>query len=292
MEFGTVLTAMVTPMDDNLEVNYKEARKLANHLLQNGTDAIVLAGTTGESPTLTFQEKITLFAEVKTECGKKTPIIANTGSYSTKESIELTKEAEKAGVDGIMLVVPYYNKPSQDALFNHFRKVAESTSLPVILYNIPSRTGRNLEAETLARLAQVDNIVGIKEASGDIEQVSKISLLAGKNIEIYSGEDSHTLAFLSLGAKGVISVASHLVGIEMKEMINSFQRGDTKKALEIHLKLFPLFKALFIQTNPVPVKAALNLCGFECGGVRPPLLPATEDELKKIRAEMKKLNVI
>lgn len=292
MEFGSLLTAMVTPFREDLSVDLEGAARLAEYLLANGTDTIVVAGTTGESPTLSRDEKVELFKVVVEVARGKGKVIAGTGSNNTAASVELTRLAEKAGVDGVMLVTPYYNKPPQEALYRHFRTVAESTSLPVMLYNVPGRTGVNLLPETVARLAEVENITAIKEASGNLDQAAEILRLCGDAITLYSGDDSLTLPMLSLGAQGVVSVASHLVGREIKEMITAFRQGQVEKAAELHRRLFGLFKALFVISNPIPVKAALNMIGQQVGGVRPPLAEAGEKEKQVIRKALEELGLV
>jgi len=283
MKAGQVLTAMITPMNKDCSVNYPAAVELAQKLGENGSDGVVLSGTTGESPTLCFEEKVKLFSTVTDALGGQMTIIAGTGSNNTQDSIALTKAAEKAGVDGIMLVTPYYNKPSQEGLYQHFKTVAEQTSLPVMLYNVPGRTGVNILPETVARLAEIDNIVAIKEASGNLEQVSVLKTMVPEDFLIYSGDDALTLPILAVGGAGVVSVASHLVGREIKSMISAFLAGRVGDALEIHLKLMPLFKAMFITTNPVPVKRALEFVGVDTGPLRLPLVDLTEQEAQKIK---------
>jgi len=278
-DFGRVLTAMVTPFDEKLNVDYKKAGQLAKMLESSGSDGIIVSGTTGESPTLTFEEKVKLYETVREVVSPKTAVIAGTGTNSTETSIKLTKEAEAVGVDGIMAVVPYYNKPSQEGLYQHFKAVAASTKLPVMLYNVPPRTSLNMKPETVFRLSQIDNIVALKEAANDVEQATEIKRICSPDFKIYSGNDSFTLPLLSLGGYGVVSVASHIAGNEIKEMINHFFNGNLEKSLEIHIKLFPLFKVLFIASNPVPVKTALKLKGFDVGGVRLPLVNLTEKEI-------------
>jgi 4-hydroxy-tetrahydrodipicolinate synthase len=292
--FGKVVTAMVTPFrEDDLSVNWEVVRELTDYLIETGSDGLVVAGTTGESPTLTFEEKVRLFKEVKEVAGKRATIIAGTGSYCTEESIHLTKAAEEVGVDAVMLVVPYYNKPPQEGLYNHFKTIASHTALPVILYNIPSRTACNLEAKTLARLAKdVPNIKGVKEASGNLVQVSEISSLTGDDFEILSGEDALTLPMLAVGGKGVISVASHIAGKKLGEMIDTFFSGDVEKAKKLHLELMPLFRVLFITTNPIPVKAAMEMVGIKVGPPRPPLCPASEQVKEEIGKVLKSLGMI
>ena len=271
---GRLITAMVTPFDEKGEVDYRQARKLARALFESGSDGVVVSGTTGECPTLSKEEKLRLFAEVKSEVGRG--VVAGTGSYNTRESIELTKEAERIGVDAILLVVPYYNKPTQEGLFQHFKAIVESTTLPCILYNVPSRTVTNLAAETVVRLAQIDNIVGVKEASGNLEQIARIIQDTRRDFLVYSGNDSDTLPMLALGGYGVVSVASHLVGNQIKAMIGKYLDGQAKEAADIHRRLLPLMNALFVVANPVPVKYALNHIGFPVGKPRLPLVEPDE----------------
>lgn len=278
MNFGSVVTAMVTPFDQGGQVNYKKAQELALFLLENGSDSLVVAGTTGESPTLTFKEKIDLFTAVKEAVGDKGLVIAGTGSYGTEESVELSQAAAKVGVDGLLLVVPYYNRPTQEGLYRHFKTIAAHTTLPIMLYNIPSRTGSNLLPETVGRLAEIDNITAIKESSGVMDQVSELKKLAGDDFFIYSGDDSLTLPMLSLGGTGIVSVVAHLAGKQIKNMIELFKSGHTKEALDLHIKLYDLFKGLFIVSNPVPVKTAMNMLGWDLGGFRLPLTEASEKE--------------
>ena len=292
MVFGRLLTAMVTPFDKDLEVDYKKAQELAQYLIANGNDGIVVAGTTGESPALSNSEKLNLFKAVKEVVGKKGQVIAGTGSNSTKDSIELTQAAAESGVDGVMLVVPYYNKPPQDALYQHFSAVAQTTKLPILLYNVPGRTSTNMLPDTISKLSKVPNIIAIKEAAGDMDQVSAIKALVSEDFFIYSGDDSLTLPMLALGGYGVVSVAGHIVGKEIKEMINNYLVGNIKEAQKLHQSLFPLFKTMFITTNPIPVKTAVNLIGIEVGEMRLPMISATKeqkDEILKILGEAGKL---
>ena len=292
MVFGRVLTAMVTPFNEQMEVDYDQAKKLACYLVEHGNDGIVVAGTTGESPTLSADEKIKLFKAVKEAVGDKALVIAGTGSYDTQASIKLTKEAEKVGVDGIMLVVPYYSKPSQEGLYQHFKTIAAQTSLPVLLYNIPGRTSINMEPETIARLSEIDNIVAVKEASGKMDQVSKIKALAKADFVIYSGDDSLTLPILSVGGYGIISVVGHVAGDQIKEMVNLYLAGKVDEAAKLHVKLFDLFKTMFITANPVPIKYALNLKGMNVGSVRLPLVEANDQEKAAIIACLEKLELL
>ena len=280
---------MVTPMDRTLAVDYARAAALAKRLVERGSDGLVVCGTTGESPTLTDEEKVRLFHTIREAVGRRAAVIAGTGTYDTAHSIHLTKEAERAGCDGVLLVNPYYNKPSQEGLYQHFKAVAESTRLAVMLYNIQGRTSVNCEPATVARLAQIPNIVAIKEASGSLDQMSQIRKMTPPEFFLYSGDDSLTLPLLAVGGYGVVSVASHLAGREIREMIEAFVAGDVRGATAMHLRLWPLFKVLFITTNPVPVKAALALAGFDAGGLRLPLVEATPKEREQIAAVLKDL---
>lgn len=282
MNFGQVLTAMVTPFDHNGEVDFEAARHLVNHLIANGSDGLVVAGTTGESPTLTEEEKIALFKFVVEVVGGRVPVIAGTGSNNTRASISLTKKAEEAGVDGIMLVTPYYNKPSQEGMYQHFKAIAESTSLPVMLYNIPGRSAVNMTVETVIRLSEIENIVAIKEASGDLDAMAQIISGTPENFSLYSGDDGLTLPVLAIGGTGIISVASHIIGNEMQDMINNFKKGELQAAAAAHRQLLPIMKALFTSPNPTPVKAALQLQGIQVGGVRLPLVPLNNDEINAL----------
>jgi len=286
---GRLLTAMVTPFDEKGKVDYQQAKRLAQALLKSGSQGVVVSGTTGECPTLTKEEKLRLFAEVKSAVGQG--VIAGTGSYSTSESIKLTKEAERVGADAILLVVPYYNKPTQEGLFQHFKAIAESTSLSCILYNVPSRTVTNLSAETVIRLSQIDNIVGVKEASSNFEQIAKILQGTKKDFLVYSGNDGDTLPILALGGYGVISVASHLVGNQIGEMMEKFLSGKIEEAAQLHRKLLPLINALFIVSNPIPVKHALNYIGFPVGKPRLPLTEPDEKTKAMIEAALRDYHI-
>lgn len=290
--FGRVLTAMVTPFDAKLEVDYTKARQLARYLVDNGSDGIVVAGTTGESPTLSNEEKIKLFETVVDEVGDRAVVIAGTGNNDTADSVNMTKEAQKAGVHGIMAVTPYYNKPPQEGLYVHFRTIAEATDLPVMLYNIPGRAAANIMPDTVARLAEIDNIIAIKEAAGSLDQAAEIRRKTPDDFIIYSGEDSLTLPMLSVGCHGVISVVSHVFGVELQQMIKAFLEGDVKTATKLHLELFPVFKAMFVTTNPIPVKAALNMMGHDVGGLRPPMVLPTDSELTVVRNMLEAYNKI
>jgi len=292
-ELGRLITAMVTPFDEAGKIDFKQAQKLALACLKSGSDGLVLSGTTGESPTLTHEEELKLYAAVKEAVGNCGSIIAGTGSNSTAEAIEATRGAEKIGVDACLLVTPYYNKPSQEGLYQHFKAIAESTHLPCILYNVPSRTVVSLASETVIRLSQIENIIGIKEASSNLEEIGKIISGARKGFLVWSGNDGDTLPIMSLGGYGVISVASHLVGNQIKNMIASVVAGKLTEAAQMHLDLLPLFKVLFIVSNPVPVKYALNYIGFKVGKPRLPLVEpdaksaaAIVETLKKYRIDL------
>lgn len=270
--FGRVMTAMITPFQEDGSVNYEVAEALAVHLAKQGTDTLVICGTTGESPTLSWDEEYQLFQVVQRAVAGQTKVVAGTGSNSTTEAISATQKADKLGLDGSLQVVPYYNKPPQEGLYRHFQAIAKaSPDLPLILYNVPGRTGQNLLPETVSRLAEIPNIVAVKEASGNLSQVSQIRRLTPSNFSIYSGDDALTLPMLAVGAQGVVSVASHLVGEPLQQMIQAFEQGQVKAAAQIHLRLFPLFEALFYSTNPIPVKAALRLQGWQVGKTRLPL---------------------
>lgn len=290
VNFGRVLTAMLTPFKEDGSVNYEVAEQLAAHLVNNGTDTLVVCGTTGESPTLTWDEEYQLFQVIQKAVAGKAKVMAGTGSNSTQEAIAATQKAAKIGLDGSLQVVPYYNKPPQSGLYHHFQAIAQACpDLPLMLYNVPSRTGQNLQPETVARLAEIPNIVALKEASGNFDQVSQIRRLTPPDFALYSGDDSLTLAMLAIGGAGVVSVASHLVGSDLQQMIQAFEAGKIVRAREIHLKLFPLFKVLFCTTNPIPLKAALKLQGWNVGSSRPPLCDLStkfKEELEKVLIEL------
>lgn len=278
MKFGQVITAMATPFDSDGEIDFQATTNLVEYLINNGSDGIVVAGTTGESPTLSTDEKVALFVHVVTVADGRAKIIAGTGSNNTRASVALTQQAEQAGVDGIMLVTPYYNKPSQEGMYRHFEAIANATALPVMLYNIPGRSVVNLSVDTIVRLSLIDNITCVKEASGDLDAASEIIERTSSDFAVYSGDDSLTLPILSVGGTGIVSVASHIIGNDMQEMIKLFRTGDTAGSAALHRKLLPTMKALFAAPSPSPVKAALNLSGVPVGGVRLPMLALTEEE--------------
>ena len=278
MIFGRVSTAMVTPFDSKGNVDFQKTTKLVNYLLSNGTDSLVLAGTTGESPTLSSEEKIALLRHVTKVVEKRVPIIMGTGSNNTYASIELTKKAEKNGADAIMLVAPYYSKTNQEGLFQHFKAIAESTTLPVMVYNIPGRAAVNIEPETIIRLAEISNIVAVKEASGDLNAMTQIIAETDEEFALYSGDDALTLPVLAIGGVGVVSVASHVAGNELQQIIEAFISGNLAEAARLHQDLLPLIKGLFAAPSPAPVKTALQLQGIDVGSVRLPIVPLTEQE--------------
>jgi 4-hydroxy-tetrahydrodipicolinate synthase len=290
--FGRVMTAMITPFDQTGAVNYPEVERLAAHLADQGTDTLVVCGTTGESPTLTWDEEFALFKVVQSAVSGKAKVMAGTGSNSTTEAISATQKAAALGLDGSLQVVPYYNKPPQEGLYQHFKAIAQATDLPIMLYNVPGRTSQNLLPETVARLAEVPNIVAIKEASGNLDQVSLVRRLTPSTFDIYSGDDTLTLPILAVGGCGVVSVASHLVGPALQEMIQSFEAGQNEKARQIHLQLLPLSKALFSTTNPIPVKQAMALLGWQVGQCRLPLGEAPADTVDLLKAALQELSLL
>lgn len=293
VNFGSVITAMITPFNQDGSVNYKEVEKLSIWLIKNGTDSLVVCGTTGESPSLTWEEEYQLFQVVQKAVAGNAQVLAGTGSNSTSEAITATQKAALLGLDGSLQVVPYYNKPPQSGLYQHFKAIAEATpELPIMIYNIPGRTGQNLEPETVARLAEIPNIVAIKEASGNLDQATRIRQLTAPEFKIYSGDDSLTLPLMAIGGSGVVSVASHLVGKQLQQMIDAFEAGKVQRATKIHLQLFNLFRALFATTNPIPIKAALNLLGWKVGTTRPPLCDSSIEVTEKLSAEMGKLGLL
>lgn len=287
MDFGRLITAMVTPFEPNGGINWDETAKLIEYLIvEQKSESLVIAGTTGESPTLSEDEKLELFKFAVKQASGRSKIIAGTGSNDTAHSADLTKKAESCGVDGILLVAPYYNKPNQEGMYQHFKTVAEATSLPVMLYNVPGRTGVSLSTGTTLRLAQISNIVATKECAS-IDQVTAIAAGAPEGFTVYSGDDSAALPALAVGAYGIVSVASHIAGAQMQEMIQAYVEGNVTEAAQIHQTLFPLFKGLFECPDPLPnpaaVKFALNENGFQVGGVRLPLVSPNENEAAFIR---------
>lgn len=307
LALGRLLTAMVTPFTPTLEVDYKKAAQLARHLLASGTDTIVAAATTGEAPTLNAKEKLRLFEVLKNELGDKL-LVCGTGTNSTQATIDFSLKAKERGADALLVVAPYYNKPPQDALYEHFRSVAEAVELPIIAYNIPGRTGVEIKPATLAKIASIPNVIAVKESLSSLEPISELSsalekteaeqagryarFVESRAMEIYSGDDSSILPTIAVGGVGVISVTSHIAGSLVKEMIEAYFSGDIAKARRLHLRLYPLFTDLFVVANPILVKAALHLQGFDVGGLRMPLRRASENEIKQLRCIMEKAGVL
>lgn len=292
IDFGNVVTALITPFDSQDNVNLDESIRLSKHLVANGTDTLLLTGTTGESPTLTHQEEYDLYEAYVDVFKGQVPIMVGTGSNSTRTAIEATQKAQSFGADATLQVVPYYNKPSQEGMIQHFKAIAANTDLPIMLYNIPGRTGVNMEPETVAELAQIPSIVAIKEAAGSVEQVKKIKALVPDDFKIYSGDDGLTVEFMKEGAVGVVSVASHIVGNQVQKMVAAFKAGDTQTADMLSQRLMPLFNVLFITSNPSPVKAALDLMGFNVGGPRLPLIAASDSEIQQVKDVLVSLDLL
>jgi 4-hydroxy-tetrahydrodipicolinate synthase len=290
--FGRVITAMATPFDASGALDLERARALAEHLVANGSDGLVLAGSTGESPTLSFEEKRDLFAAIVDAVGARADVIAGTGTYDTRESIHLSAMAAELGVDGLLVVTPYYSRPPQSGLLAHFRAVAAATELPVILYDIPSRTARKIEHETILKLAEVPNIVGVKDAAGDLAGTARLAAEKPDDFTIWSGDDALTLPMLALGAHGVVSVASHLVGPRLQALVEAHTKGDGDLASAINRELVPLFEVLFVTSNPIPLKAALQMVGQPVGDPRLPLVAATDAEKTKVRAVLQDLGLV
>ncbi len=286
-ELGRLITAMVTPFADDGSVNYDQLGRLAGQLIEGGSDALLVTGTTGETPTLSHEEKLECYRTVMAAADGHAPVIAGTGNYNTGESVAFSQEAEALGVDGLLLVVPYYNNPPQEGLYQHFKTIADSTSLPCIVYNVPTRTVRNMDAATTARLAEVDNIVGVKEASGDLGQISDVLRLTPDDFRVWSGNDSDTYHIMCMGGYGIISVASHVIGLQIKKMINATLASDIPAAGGLHQHLMPLFTSIFPPISPVAspaaIKACLNLSGFNAGGHRLPLVPVPDDFAHTLR---------
>ncbi|MGH2739922.1 MAG: 4-hydroxy-tetrahydrodipicolinate synthase [Actinomycetota bacterium] len=290
--FGSVITAMVTPFRDDFSLDLDRGQELASWLLDHGTDALVVSGSTGEASTLSDEEKFALFrAAVETAKGKGA-VIAGTGTYDTAHSIHLSEEAEKAGVDALLVVTPYYNKPPQTGLIEHFTAIANAVEIPVLLYNIPGRTALRIEHDTILQLARVGNIVGVKDSTGDIDGVSRLIAEAPDGFDVYCGDDWATFAYACLGSAGVVSVASHLAGERIAQMRDLVATGDTPAARKIHEELLPLFRGLFITSSPIPVKAALAMIGQPVGPPRLPLVPATAEEIAVIKKALEDAGVL
>lgn len=287
MKFGKVITAMVTPFDNQGQIDFDATTRLLDYLIENGTDAVVVAGTTGESPTLSHEEKLTLFRHAVKTVGGRIPIIAGTGSNNTQASIELTKEAEDIGVDAALIVAPYYNKPNQRGLYAHFEAVANSTKLPIMLYNIPGRSVVKIEAETVIELSKISNIVSVKDSTGDLSSMTKVITGTPDDFSLYSGDDDLTLPIAAIGGDGIVSVSSHIVGNEMQAMLQAFDAGNVGEAARIHQQILPVMQGLFQAPNPTPVKEALNQKSVAVGGVRLPLVELTDEEKENVSKLLK-----
>lgn len=274
--FGKLLTAMVTPFKEDLSIDNQAVKTLTRYLIEEQkTDALVVAGTTGEAPTLSQSERLDLFKVVKDAAKGDCLVLGGTGTNDTVSTIRLSKSAREIGLDGIMVVVPYYNKPTPEGIYNHFTKVANEVDMPIMVYNVPSRTGTNVGYDVLSRLADHERIKALKEATTDFDKVAYLKKSHGNKITIYSGDDNLTLPYLSLGADGVVSVASHIVGARIKKMVESFKRNVPQESLDIHLSLLPVFESIFLTSNPIPIKAALEMKGLPVNRLRPPLMEAT-----------------
>ena len=291
VEMGRLLTAMITPFDEEGELDYGQARKLAKGVIDSGSDGLVIGGTTGESPSMSDEEKLRLFGEVKEEVGDRAAVIAGTTDNNHRKSVELSVEAEKVGVDGLLLTVPAYNKPPQEGLYHHFKAIAEATSLPGLLYNVPSRTSLNMTDETTLRLAQVDNIVGVKEASSDLVQITRIVDAAPDGFKVWSGNDDETFPIMCVGGFGIVSVAGNIISSQIKGMMGLVLEGDIESAAAEHRRMLPLFKALFWVTNPVPIKYAVNRAGFDAGKPRLPMYETDESFTSKFDPVMDRYDV-
>lgn len=289
--FGRVITAMVTPFREDGSLDLDEAQRLARHLVDHGSEGLVVAGSTGESAVLTDEEQVSLFRAVKDAVGTDASVVAGTGTNWTEHSVALTREAEKAGADAALVVTPYYNRPPQDSLLDHFRTVADSSNLPIILYDVPGRTATKIDVDTLVRAAEHPNIVGLKDASNDIATSTLLAAKLPEGFEIYSGDDSMTLAYQSIGAVGVISVVAHVIGELILEQFQSFDDGNFARAREIQF-IERRSNDVLLKANPVSIKAAVNMLGFKVGTPRPPLRAATADEEKDIRAALQELGAL
>ncbi|MDA0770635.1 MAG: 4-hydroxy-tetrahydrodipicolinate synthase [SAR202 cluster bacterium Casp-Chloro-G4] len=290
-EIGRLITAMITPFDEQGEVDYNEARRLAVALVDSGSDGLVVTGTTGETPTLSQEEKLRLYQETKSAVGNRAAIIAGTTTYNTAQSVEASRDAERLGVDAILMTVPSYNKPPQEGLFQHFRTIAESVNLPCILYNVPSRTGTNMTVDTTVRLSHVDNIIGVKEASSDLVQITKIIRDTGDDFRVWSGNDDETFPIMCAGGYGVVSVLSHLVGTQIKTMMGMILEGDIESAAAEHRRLLDIFKIMFVVSNPIPVKYSVGKAGYNVGKPRLPLVPPDEATAAQIDAVVSRYHI-
>jgi 4-hydroxy-tetrahydrodipicolinate synthase len=292
MNFGNISTAMVTPFDSKGNIDFAKTTKLINHLIDNGSDSLVVSGTTGESPTLTTEEKIALFKHTVKVVAGRVPVIAGTGSNNTKASIDLSKKAEQIGVDAVLIVAPYYNKPSQEGILAHYKAIASAVNIPIMAYNVPGRTVVSISADTAIRLSQIPNVVALKDAGGDLEVMSAIIENTADDFFVYSGDDSLTLPSLAIGSAGVVSVASHVIGNEMQQMIQAFNRGENQTAASLHRKLVPVMIEMFKAPSPAPVKTALQLKGMDVGSVRLPLLPLNQAERSSLSETLSTLTIV
>ncbi|PRO65180.1 4-hydroxy-tetrahydrodipicolinate synthase [Alkalicoccus urumqiensis] len=286
MKLGRVITAMVTPFDEKGKVDHEQLKPLIDTLITRGTEGIVIGGTTGESATLSMQEKADLYRAGVEAAAGRIPVIAGTGMNDTHATAELSRQAEKDGVDGVMLVAPYYNKPSQQGMYEHFRAIAEKIDIPVMIYNVPGRTMVNILPETTIALSHIPNITAVKEASGNLDQMSAIIAGTSHDFQVYSGDDSLTLPAAAVGADGIVSVSSHIIGSEMQEMLRHYHDGRTEQAAALHRKLVPFMHAMFLAPSPTPVKTALSMQGVQVGGVRLPLIPLNEEERRLVSEAM------
>ncbi len=284
--------AIITPFDEKGAVNYKKFEELIEFQLKNGTKAIIVLGTTGEASTLELEEREKLISVAVKKVNKRVPVIAGTGSNNTKKAIELSKMAESLGADGLLVITPYYNKTTQDGIYAHFKAVAEKVHIPIIVYNVPSRTGLNCLPQTIKRLSEIDNIVAVKEASSNIVQIAEIASLVPEDFDIYSGNDSQIVPILSLGGAGVISVMANILPKETEQCVEAFFNGNIEESKNLQLKYLPLIKMLFVETNPIPVKTAANLMGFNVGGLRLPLVEMSEKNREKLKETLKGYGLI
>ncbi|HXG51185.1 MAG TPA: 4-hydroxy-tetrahydrodipicolinate synthase [candidate division Zixibacteria bacterium] len=289
--FAGSMVALVTPFKDG-SVDWNSLERLVDFHLQNGTHGIVPCGTTGESATLTHEEHDAVIQAVIRAANKRVPVVAGTGSNSTEEAIRLTRAAEKAGADGALMISPYYNRPTQEGIYQHYKKVAESVGIPIIVYNIPARTGSKIEPETLARLSEIRNIVGVKEATGSVDQAIDVIRLCGDRLAVFSGEDSLTYSLMALGGKGVISTVANVAPKEMSELTQACLAGRWEQARELQFRLIPLIRSLFIETNPIPVKTALSLMGRCSADLRLPLTPMSPGALEKLKQAMREFGLL
>lgn len=286
-EWGRLLTAMATPFNKDGSLNLDGAKLLAKRLVSEGSSALVVCGTTGESPTLTEEEKLALFTAVKETVA--VPVIANVGSNNTDNSAKLAEKARKAGMDGVMGVVPYYNKPNKAGLYAHFQAIAQSAQIPVLVYNVPGRTGSNMDGDTILKIAEIPYIQSIKEATAEFDKISRVVSEAPSHFSVYTGEDLLTLPLLAIGVYGVVSVAAHVAGKQMKAMIDYYVAGKVEEAKRLHLALTPIYKSLFMTSNPIPLKAALKITGFDAGPLRLPLVEADEEVVAVLEKDLEKL---